>query len=121
MTARSPGDRAVVFGAAHFASGSARPAARARPSPARPATSGAVGAGMCYAGSLVHSPLAPDPARRELLHNGCHEAARSAEAERHAPGSRLREPMMNATPTRQKPRTPAQLLATAGHLTFRAT
>jgi hypothetical protein len=29
--------------------------------------------------------------------------------------------MMNAMPTRQKPRTPAQLLATAGHLTFRAT
>ena len=28
---------------------------------------------------------------------------------------------MNAIPTPQKPRTPAQLLATAGHLTFRAT
>jgi hypothetical protein len=28
---------------------------------------------------------------------------------------------MNAMPTPQKPRTPAQLLATAGHLTFRAT
>ena len=28
---------------------------------------------------------------------------------------------MNANPTPQKPRTPAQLLAAAGHLTFRAT